>query len=137
MSISTFLNSNGLTKGNIQAQRSCPFINECRAFVLSKCPSEKHLKQTPYSCAFARGLSLDMEGEKKEKARKEAEERHAFWLENINSVLQVVKHKYKTCTDDLPFNSKRCIRCALLEIKDNDYWPPEFELEIYLERKRE
>lgn len=132
----TFLNSNGLTKGTIPPCKPCPFVNECRAFIKNKCPNDKYVMNTSYSCAFARGLSLDKEEEKEEKARKEAEEKRAHWFKNIDSLLKIVKHNNETCSDGWPCNIGRCTRCTLLEIQENGYWPEEYELEINLRESR-
>lgn len=134
---SLFLNSNGLVNGDIPKEKPCLFVDRCTAFVEGRCPSETNLKNVAYSCAFARGLSLDAEETKREKAEQEARERREFCLANIEGLLKVVKHSRTSCSDEHPDNFGRCNRCTLLRFQKENYWPDEFDLEITLWERRE
>ena len=70
--------------------------------------------------------ALHLENEKREAQRK-------VWLENVDAFLALYPTHYgPTCSDDEPFNEKRCNRCTLLTAKNEGWWPEELEVKLIL-----
>lgn len=58
------------------------------------------------------------EKERQEQKRKELERKYNIILNNVDVFLELAnKHDRTSCSDDNVFNSLRCTRCTLLEMK--------------------